>query len=61
MDEKRKALLACDIANTFGIILLLLIIFLEKVKSYDLYIVFYLIFENYYLHHRKNNKKINND
>ena len=44
MDEKRKALLACDIANTFGIILLLLIIFLEKVKSYDLYIVFYLIF-----------------
>lgn len=44
MDEKRKALLACDIANTFGMILLLLIIFLEKVNSYDLYIVFYLIF-----------------
>ena len=44
MSVKSKALIACYMANTFGMTLLSLILFLEKVDSYDLYIVIYLIF-----------------
>ena len=43
MIVKSKALMACDMANSIGMTLLSLILFLEKVKRHDLYIVLYLI------------------
>ena len=43
MGEYGKEIMACDMANSIGMTLLSLILFLEKVKRYDLYIVLYLI------------------
>ena len=43
MGEYSKEIMACDMANSMGMTLLSLILFLEKVKSHDLYIVLYLI------------------
>ena len=43
MGEYSKEIMACDMANSIGMTLLSLILFLEKVKRHDLYIVLYLI------------------
>ena len=43
MGEYSKEIIACDMANSIGMVLLSLILFLEKVDSYDLYIVLYLV------------------
>lgn len=43
MGKCSKEIMACDMANSVGMTLLSLMLFLEKVRRQDLYIVLYLI------------------
>jgi len=59
MDETTEAVVACDMGNGVGIILLALILFLDKTKNYDLYIVLYLIIGIFiYMYGRVSEKSI---
>jgi len=59
MYENNEAIVACDMGNGVGIILLTLILFLDKTKGYDLYIVLYLIIGIFiYMYGRVSEKSI---